>query len=201
MENLDETAAVISAAKVTGTNVFKHRWGTARRNPRCDDRQEIGQDSPRGASFGGLLGIGQRYHPLPWAHPQIRYPPRRLRGRHTLTSSKTRRLMAPTKCRPGPIGPTRLGSTITTRLFRTGACDYVRSWPPITSGPFARSAAGACPARSNRAAQPEPDPPIKEPDEPIPMGPPLPGPDVPNRLFPTPLPEPPPPRPPSKPPA
>lgn len=67
MEHLDETAAVISAAKVTGTAVFN------------TDGEQLGEihdvmlDKRSGKiayamlSFGGLLGIGQQYHPLPWA--------------------------------------------------------------------------------------------------------------------------------------
>ena len=67
MQKLDETAAVISASKVTGTNVYN------------TDGEHLGEihdvmlDKRSGKiayavmAFGGFLGIGERYHPLPWA--------------------------------------------------------------------------------------------------------------------------------------
>ena len=67
METLDETATVISASKVTGTQVY---------NTSGDHLGEIydvmidkrsGKIAYAVMSFGGLLGIGERYHPLPWA--------------------------------------------------------------------------------------------------------------------------------------
>ena len=67
METLDENASVISASKVTGTNVY---------NTDGDQLGEIhdvmldkrsGKIAYAVMSFGGLLGIGERYHPLPWA--------------------------------------------------------------------------------------------------------------------------------------
>jgi hypothetical protein len=66
MEKLDEDASVISASKVTGTNVYN------------TDGEHLGEindvmlDKRSGKiayavmSFGGILGIGERYHPLPW---------------------------------------------------------------------------------------------------------------------------------------
>jgi hypothetical protein len=67
MEHLDETAAVISAAKVTGTAVFNTE------GEQLGEIHDVMLDKRSGKiayavlSFGGLLGIGQRYHPLPWA--------------------------------------------------------------------------------------------------------------------------------------
>ena len=67
MDTLDENAAVISASKVTGTNVY---------NTQGDQLGEIydvmvdkrsGRIAYAIMSFGGFLGIGERYHPLPWA--------------------------------------------------------------------------------------------------------------------------------------
>jgi len=66
MESLDETPTVISASKVTGTRVY---------NTSGDHLGEIhdvmldkrsGKIAYAVMSFGGLLGIGERYHPLPW---------------------------------------------------------------------------------------------------------------------------------------
>ena len=67
MEQLDETAAVISAAKVTGTAVFNTE------GEQLGEIHDVMLDKRSGKiayavlSFGGLLGIGQQYHPLPWA--------------------------------------------------------------------------------------------------------------------------------------
>ena len=74
MQKLDETAAVISASKVTGTNVYN------------TDGEHLGEihdvmlDKRSGKiayavmAFGGFLGIGERYHPLPW--PTLKYDTR-----------------------------------------------------------------------------------------------------------------------------
>lgn len=67
MEHLDENAAVISASKVTGTAVFNTE------GEQLGEIHDVMLDKRSGKiayavlSFGGLLGIGQRYHPLPWA--------------------------------------------------------------------------------------------------------------------------------------
>ena len=67
MEKNDETVSLISASKVTGTEVY---------NTQGDHLGEINDvmlDKRSGKigyavmSFGGFLGIGERYHPLPWA--------------------------------------------------------------------------------------------------------------------------------------
>lgn len=62
----DETAKLISADKVVGTAVYDasgERLGTI-------DSIMLGKTSGKVAyavmSFGGFLGIGERYHPLPW---------------------------------------------------------------------------------------------------------------------------------------
>ena len=63
----DETDTLISADKVIGTVVFNaagERLGSI-------DQIMLNKRSGRVAyavmSFGGFLGIGERYHPLPWA--------------------------------------------------------------------------------------------------------------------------------------
>ena len=80
METLDENAAVISASKVTGTNVY---------NTDGDHLGEIydvmldkrsGNIAYAVMSFGGFLGIGERYMPCP-GQLQVRYPTGRLCGR------------------------------------------------------------------------------------------------------------------------
>ena len=61
-----ETFSLIAASKVTGTNVY---------NPNGDSLGSIhdvmldknsGKVSYAILSFGGFLGIGESYHPLPW---------------------------------------------------------------------------------------------------------------------------------------
>lgn len=67
MQDLDETTSVISAGKVQGTNVY-NTDGDA-----IGEIYDVMLDKRSGKiayaimSFGGFLGIGQRYHPLPWA--------------------------------------------------------------------------------------------------------------------------------------
>jgi hypothetical protein len=67
METLDETTSLIAAGKVSGTAVY---------NTAGDELGEIydvmldkrtGRVAYAIMSFGGFLGIGLRYHPLPWA--------------------------------------------------------------------------------------------------------------------------------------
>lgn len=67
METLDENTSVISAGKVTGTNVYNTE------GDHLGVIQDVMIDKKSGKiayavmAFGGLLGIGERYHPLPWA--------------------------------------------------------------------------------------------------------------------------------------
>lgn len=62
----DETATLIASDKVEGTAVYDrgaNRLGTVR-NVMIDKRS--GQVAYVIISFGGFLGIGEQYHPLPW---------------------------------------------------------------------------------------------------------------------------------------
>jgi sporulation protein YlmC with PRC-barrel domain len=67
METLDEDAAVISASKVTGTNVYSTD------GDHLGEIYDVMLDKRSGniayavLSFGGFLGIGERYHALPWS--------------------------------------------------------------------------------------------------------------------------------------
>ena len=67
METLDENAAVISASKVTGTNVYNTDGELLGEINDVMIDKRSGKIAYAVMSFGGLLGIGQRYHPLPWA--------------------------------------------------------------------------------------------------------------------------------------
>jgi hypothetical protein len=66
MDSQDETA-LIAAGKVTGTAVYNTD------GERLGEVYDVMLDKRSGRiayalmSFGGFLGIGQRYHPLPWA--------------------------------------------------------------------------------------------------------------------------------------
>jgi len=67
MEKLDEDASVISAGKVTGTEVYNtdgDHLGEIR-DVMIDKRS--GRIAYAIMSFGGFLGIGEQYHPLPWS--------------------------------------------------------------------------------------------------------------------------------------
>jgi len=67
MENQDETASVISASKVTGTEVYNTNGDHlgAINDVMIDKRS--GKIAYAVMSFGGFLGIGEQYHPLPWS--------------------------------------------------------------------------------------------------------------------------------------
>ena len=68
---IEETAQLIAAAKVGGTPVYN------RRGERLGTVEDVMLDKRSGRvayavmAFGGFLGIGERYHPLPWS--MLRY--------------------------------------------------------------------------------------------------------------------------------
>jgi PRC-barrel domain len=63
----DETSQLIAAEKVNGTAVYN------RQGERLGTVEDVMLDKRSGKvayavmSFGGFLGIGERYHPLPWS--------------------------------------------------------------------------------------------------------------------------------------
>ncbi len=62
----DETGSLIAASKVNGTAVYNRAGeslGTIH-DVMIDKRR--GQVSYAVMSFGGFLGLGEKYHPLPW---------------------------------------------------------------------------------------------------------------------------------------
>jgi len=67
VEKLDETANVISASKVTGTSVYSTDGDLLGEINDVMLDKRSGKIAYAVLSFGGLLGIGERYHPLPWA--------------------------------------------------------------------------------------------------------------------------------------
>ena len=81
MEQKDETASLISAGKVQGTNVY---------NTQGDNLGEVydvmidkrsGKIAYAVMSFGGFLGAGNDYHPSAVEHVEVRHAPGRLRRR------------------------------------------------------------------------------------------------------------------------
>lgn len=67
METLDENAGVISASKVTGTNVYNTEGDLLGEIHDVMLDKRSGRIAYAIMSFGGFLGIGEQYHPLPWA--------------------------------------------------------------------------------------------------------------------------------------
>src|SRR5881397_1907722 len=65
-QHIDETKSLISAGKVKGTSVYNSN------GDHLGTIHDIMIDKRRGTvayavmSFGGFLGIGEKYHPLPW---------------------------------------------------------------------------------------------------------------------------------------
>ena len=62
----DETGTLISATKVLGTEVYN---GAGERLGAIDSlmlNKRAGKVAFAVLSFGGVLGIGERYHPVPW---------------------------------------------------------------------------------------------------------------------------------------
>jgi hypothetical protein len=120
MEKLDETTSLISASKVTGTNVYNpagEHLGTVY-DVMLDKRS--GKIAYAVRSFGGFLGMGERYHPLPWA--TLKYDTRQggyVVGLRPSNSSKVPRRMPRMSCLLGEIELTRLvcTSTITPNLI------------------------------------------------------------------------------------
>lgn len=64
MERVDEDATVISAAKVTGTSVFNTEGEHIGEISDVMPDKRPGKIAYALLSFGGFLGIGERYQPL-----------------------------------------------------------------------------------------------------------------------------------------
>ena len=58
---------MISAGKVTGTNVYNTGGGHLGEIHDVMIDKRSGKIAYAVMPFGGLLGVGERYHPLPWA--------------------------------------------------------------------------------------------------------------------------------------
>jgi hypothetical protein len=66
MEQKDETAALISAGKVQGTNVYNTQGDALGEVHDVMIDKRSGKIAYAVMSFGGFLGMGNQYHPLPW---------------------------------------------------------------------------------------------------------------------------------------
>ncbi len=62
----DETVALIGSDKVAGTSVYGADGGRIGSIERLMIEKRSGQVSYAVLSFGGLLGMGAKRHPLPW---------------------------------------------------------------------------------------------------------------------------------------
>ena len=123
MEAIQETGTLIASDKVQGTGVF---------NAAGDNLGAIHElmiDKPTGKvayaimSFGGFLGIGNQFHPLPWSI--LKYDT--TMGGYVVNLDKRKLQGAPptmpTNCRTGPIEHTKPKFTTTTASAPTGRCD------------------------------------------------------------------------------
>jgi hypothetical protein len=63
----DETSSLIAASKVEGTNVYNRRGESLGSIYDVMIEKRSGKVGYAVMSFGGFLGMGERYHPLPWA--------------------------------------------------------------------------------------------------------------------------------------
>jgi sporulation protein YlmC with PRC-barrel domain len=66
MENTDETVSLISASKVQGTNVYNTDGDSLGEVYDVMIDKQSGKVAYAIMSFGGFLGVGEDYHPLPW---------------------------------------------------------------------------------------------------------------------------------------
>jgi sporulation protein YlmC with PRC-barrel domain len=72
MNDIDKTAdtagSLIAASKVNGTSVYSHDSQKLGSIYDVMINKASGQAAYAIMSFGGWLGIGNKYHPLPWHH-------------------------------------------------------------------------------------------------------------------------------------
>jgi PRC-barrel domain len=66
MEHVDETVSLISAGKVQGTHVYNTQGESLGELEDVMIDKRSGKIAYAVMSFGGFLGVGNDYHPLPW---------------------------------------------------------------------------------------------------------------------------------------
>ena len=74
MEHRNETVSLISAGKVSGTEVYNSAGDHLGEIQDVMIDKQTGRTAYAVMSFGGFLGIGEKYHPLPWQ--TLKYDPR-----------------------------------------------------------------------------------------------------------------------------
>ncbi|MGF6233871.1 hypothetical protein QFZ27_007826 [Inquilinus ginsengisoli] len=67
MEHREETTTLISGDKVSGTDVYNTAGDSLGEVHDVMIDKASGRVTYAVMSFGGFLGIGQKYHPLPWS--------------------------------------------------------------------------------------------------------------------------------------
>ena len=67
MESVKETSSLIAGSKVTGTNVYNTVGESIGSIYDVMIDKKSGKVAYAVMSFGGFLGIGNEYHPLPWS--------------------------------------------------------------------------------------------------------------------------------------
>jgi sporulation protein YlmC with PRC-barrel domain len=64
--NKSETTSLIAASKVNGTSVYNRQGESLGSIHDVMLNKRSGQISYAVMSFGGFLGLGEKYHPVPW---------------------------------------------------------------------------------------------------------------------------------------
>ena len=123
----DETSSLISSDKVEGTAVYN------RPGDKLGSIHSVMIDKISGKvayavmSFGGFLGIGDRYHPLPWHVLTYDTGQGAISWISTGASSKGRRVTAQARCRTGAIAAGASRYTTTTERALTGTRRHLTS--------------------------------------------------------------------------
>ena len=118
MEAMQGTGNLISSEKVEGTNVYNRTGDT------LGSIHDLMIDKTSGhvvyaiMSFGGFLGMGNQYHPLPWS--VLKYDTNMGGYVVNLDNAGAGPHMTPTPNRIGATEPTRTKSTTITESARIG---------------------------------------------------------------------------------
>jgi hypothetical protein len=108
-----ETASLIGSDKVEGTPVYRSNGDRVGQVERVMIDKLSGKVAYAVMSFGGFLGIGEDYYPLPWPLLKTRGL-KATRSTSASSSSKARRNTPSTRAGTGPTAPaTKLSLIIT----------------------------------------------------------------------------------------
>jgi PRC-barrel domain len=91
MENVRETSSLIAGSMVSGANVYNRDGENIGSIHDVMIDKKIGKIAYALMSFGGFLGVGKNYHPLPW--PLLKYDT--LLGGYVVDLTKTQLEGAP----------------------------------------------------------------------------------------------------------